>query len=138
MTVHLLKLAVGAESVESLGRWQAGRLRAVGEIAHTTRMIPKRRDEVLDGGSLYWVIKGFVQVRQRLRDIRPFTDADGIQRCDLLMDPDLVAVEAVPRRPFQGWRYLAPKDAPRDCDGSTGFSDMPPALQAELRELGLL
>ncbi len=138
MTIHLIKLCVGADSIEDLSRWQKGRLRQVGEIAHTTRMVPKRRDEILDGGSIYWVIKGFIQVRQQLVDIRPFTDGDGVGRCDLLMHPDLVPVDAVPRRPFQGWRYLAPKDAPADARPGSGMADMPPALKAELRELGLL
>ncbi|MGF1455480.1 MAG: DUF1489 family protein [Alphaproteobacteria bacterium] len=138
MTIHLLKLCVGADSIDDLSRWQKGRLRLVGEIAHTTRMVPKRRDEVLDGGSIYWVIKGFIQVRQRLVDIRPFTDEAGIGRCDLLMDPELVAVDTVPRRPFQGWRYLKPEDAPADVKPGSGEAAMPAALKAELRELGLL
>ncbi len=138
MTFHIIKLCVGADSIEDLGRWQKGRLKTVGEIAHTTRMAPKRRDEVLDGGSIYWVIKGFIQARQRLLDLRLFTDTDGIQRCDLLMHKDLIPVVPTPRRPFQGWRYLKPADAPADLKGGSDSDGLPPAMQAELRELGLL
>ncbi len=138
MTLHLIKLCVGAESIDDLHRWQSGRLKAVSEIAHTTRMVPRRRDEILNGGSIYWVVKGFVLVRQKLADIRPFTDDDGIGRCDLLMDPKLVPVDPVPRRPFQGWRYLEPKDAPPDAATVKADNAMPAKMQAELRELGLL
>jgi hypothetical protein len=99
-------------------------------------MIPKRRDDVLDGGSLYWVVKGFISVRQRLLDIRPFTDREGIQRCHLVYDKELVLVAPNPRRAFQGWRYLEPKDAPPDL--SKGSADMPDKLRRELAELGLL
>ncbi len=138
MTIHLIKLCVGAESADSLARWQKGRLKTVGRIAHTTRMVPKRKDEVLAGGSLYWVIKGIVTVRQRVIDIDPFTDDDGIGRCDLVLDKKLVPVEPVPRRPFQGWRYLKPQDAPPDLKAGAGGDELPPKMRAELRELGLL
>jgi len=139
MTVHIVKLCVGADTIEDLAGWQAMRLRRVGEIAHTTRMIPKRAEEVTGGGSIYWVIKGLIQVRQRIVEIRPFTDDEGISRCDLLMHKDLVEVEPVPRRPFQGWRYLKPEDAPPDLGkAGKGAKDLPPKLRAELRELGLL
>ena len=107
------------------------------EQFHTTRMIPKRRDEVLDGGSLYWVIKGFTAVRQVLADIRPFTDHDGVQRCHLVLKPALISVAPRPRRPFQGWRYLDPKDVPPDI-GTTDGEEMPEQLRRELAELGLL
>jgi hypothetical protein len=84
------------------------------EQFHTTRMVPKRAAELLDGGSLYWVIKGNIQARQRLVDIRPFVDTDGISRCHLVLEPVLHETSWAPRRPFQGWRYLDPKDAPPD------------------------
>ncbi len=145
MTLHLVKLCVGAESVADLRDWIAERgaqqLAAgrVPEHAHTTRMVPKRGDEILDGGSLYWVIKGAVQVRQRILDIRPFKGADGIGRCDIVLDRDLVETARQPRRPFQGWRYLEPKDAPRDVAAIASEGDeLPPELRAELAELGLL
>ena len=99
-------------------------------------MVPKRRAEVLDGGSLYWVIKGFIAVRQRLLDIRPFVDKEGVSRCHLAYDKDLVVVRPQPRRAFQGWRYFEPKDAPRDI-GKSG-AGMPDKLRRELAELGLL
>jgi hypothetical protein len=100
-------------------------------------MVPKRADELLDGGSIYWVIKGEIQVRQRLIEIRPFTDDEGIKRCALVLDPDLVETECMPRGPFQGWRYFPAKDAPPDLAAGDA-QDLPPALRKELRALGLL
>jgi hypothetical protein len=145
MALHLLKLCVGCDAVEDLEEWIALRLeekRRAGEKPehrHTTRMIPKRVEELLDGGSLYWVIRGNVQARQRLLGVRPFRDADGIQRCHLVMDPVVTATEWQPRRAFQGWRYLTEADAPRDMgSGRTGLRDLPPALRRELADLGLL
>src|SRR5215203_6432681 len=106
MPLHLLKLCVGCDSIEDLEGWIAFRLdemRLAGEKPeqrHTTRMIPRRASELLDGGSLYWVIRGSVQVRQSLLDVRPFRDAEGIQRCHLVMEPELTATEWQPRRAF--------------------------------------
>jgi hypothetical protein len=100
-------------------------------------MTPTRREALLDSGSLYWVIKGFIQVRQRLVDIRPFEDETGVRRCGLVLDPALVATDWQPKRPFQGWRYLEGKDAPPDLRGSAS-AGLPPALRAELAALGLL
>jgi len=144
MALHLIKLCVGAESVEDLEDWIALRLeekRRAGLAAehfHTTRMVPKRVDELLDGGSLYWVIKGGVQCRQRLVDIRPFTDAEGIGRCHLVFDPVVVRTQWQPRRPFQGWRYLVPADTPADLGGADAGEELPLNLRRELSELGLL
>ena len=145
MTLHLLKLCVGAESVDDHRAWIKARIaekRRKGlpeESIHTTRMIPRRADEIIGQGSLYWVTRGKVQSRQRIVDIRPFVDAQGISRCDLVLDPQLVLTMPQPRRPFQGWRYLKPQDAPRDLDnGAAGLADMPSAMRAELAELGLL
>ena len=143
MTWHLIKLCVGCDSVEDLTGWIEHRLkqaRKAGrkpEHAHITRMVPKRIADLLDGGSLYWVIKGTVQARQRLIDIRPFVDKDGIGRCRLVLEPKVVRTEWQPRRPFQGWRYLEAKDAPHDLTAGRGGDDLPPALRAELAELGL-
>jgi hypothetical protein len=137
MSLHLIKLCVGADSIADLGAWQAARRKEWGEVRHVTRMVPKRADELLDGGSIYWVIKGEVQVRQRLVEIRPFTDDEGIKRCALVLDPDLVETECVPRGPFQGWRYFPVKDAPPDL-AAGDVQDLPPALRKELRALGLL
>ena len=143
MTLHLIKLCVGCDSVEDLAGWidhrRAEALRAGREPvhAHVTRMVPRRMEELLAGGSLYWVIKGSVQARQRLLDVQVFTDGEGIQRCRLVLDPTLVQTAWQPKRPFQGWRYYAPKDVPADLDGRE-TADMPPALRAELASLGLM
>lgn len=100
-------------------------------------MVPKRRDEILDGGSLYWVIKGYTAVRQPLIDIRPFVDGEGVSRCHLVYGEEMVLVSPRPRRAFQGWRYLDPKDAPPDI-GKGASGEMPDKLRRELAELGLL
>ena len=142
MPLHLIKLCVGVDSVEDLREWQTERLAQLKkrgqklELKHTTRMVPKRREEILDGGSLYWVIKGYTAVRQRLIDIRPFVDKEGVGRCHLVYDKELVLVAPRPRRAFQGWRYLVAKDAPPDV-GKAG-KGLPDKLQRELAELGLL
>jgi len=145
MTLNILKLCVGCESVEDLEGWIAQRLaekRKAGEPlehGHTTRMMPSRGEEILDGGSLYWVVKGSVQCRQRITDIRAFTDVDGIGRCRIVLDPTVVRTEWQPRRAFQGWRYLRPEDAPADLGkGRKGLAQMPPKLRQELAALGLL
>lgn len=145
MALHLLKLCVGVESIADLESRIAARLdarKARGEPAeqfHTTRMVPRRMEELLDGGSLYWVIKGQVSARQPILDIRPFTDADGISRCNIILEPVVIPVQPRRCRAFQGWRYLADKEKPRDLrGGQTDVGHMPEALQRELRELGLL
>ena len=141
MLLHLVKLCVGCDSIEDLAAWIDFRLaeqRAAGlvpEQVHTTRMVPKRVDELLDGGSLYWVIKGNIQCRQRLIDIRPFTDSEGIGRCHLVLEPKIIPTEWQPRRAFQGWRYLDGKDAPPDLDGGED-GEIPPELARQLREAG--
>ncbi|KQS63307.1 hypothetical protein ASG39_15550 [Rhizobium sp. Leaf371] len=142
MALHLLKLCVGADSIDDLRDWVAHRaLNAMAaglapQSFHTTRMVPKRMEELLDGGSLYWVIKGQVQARQRLLDITTFTDGEGIGRCNLILGPEVIETDFQPRRPFQGWRYLTDADAPRDLASET--ADMPSDLRRELTELGLL
>lgn len=138
MTLHILKLCVGAPDIQDLADWQAMRLRTVGRIFHTTRMIPKRADEIVGKGSLYWVIKGVVSCRQRIIAIEPFEDTDGITRCNLVLDEEIVPVRPQPRRPFQGWRYLKPEDAPADLSKDLLESDMPEKMRNELAELGLL
>jgi hypothetical protein len=134
---------VGVDSVDDLRGWQKDHVAAQKkrgikpELRHTTRMVPKRRDEVLDGGSLYWVIKGYTAVRQPLIDIRPFVDGEGVSRCHLVYGQEMVLVSPRPRRAFQGWRYLDPKDAPPDI-GKSASGEMPDKLRRELAELGLL
>lgn len=143
MALHLIKLCVGCESIDDLAEWIERKLaekRAAGvkpEQFHVTRMVPKRIAELLDGGSLYWVIKGNVQVRQSLLDVRPFTDDEGIGRCRLVMEPKLVPTDWQPKRAFQGWRYLEPKDAPPDIRKGKKGTSLPPAFLAELAGLGL-
>jgi hypothetical protein len=144
MTVHLLKLAVGAASVAHLeafvGR-QAAAAAAAGErpaARITTRMAPKRADEVVDGGSLYWVVKGVLAARQRVLGIEPFTDRSGTGRVHIVLDPGLVTVRPRPCRPFQGWRYLRVEDAPADLSAEAGDETMPDAMRRELMELCLI
>lgn len=145
MTLNLVKLCVGVDAVEGLQASidfnQADKRRRGVEVIefHTTRMVPKRTDELLDGGSLYWVIKGKIQVRQHIEEIRPFTDASGISRCRIVMEPRLIMTEWQPRRAFQGWRYLTVADAPADlARGSSGLMSLPPEMRRELADLGLL
>jgi hypothetical protein len=145
MPLNLIKLCVGCESVKDLEDWISRRTKEqtkrgrTPEHIHTTRMLPKRADELLDGGSLYWVIRGQILCRERLIGVRPFVDGDGIGRCRLVLEPTVVLVEPRPFRAFQGWRYLEVKDAPRDLDrAAPGARDMPEEMRRELRELGLL
>lgn len=145
MALHLLKLCVGADSVEDLEAWIANRLAAAEssgakrEQFHVTRMTPKRAVELVDGGSLYWVVKGNVQVRQRLLEVRPFTDGEGISRCRLVLEPILHRTHWQPRRAFQGWRYLETKDAPSDLSSDDAeLAALPPELRLQLADLGLL
>jgi hypothetical protein len=139
MTLHLRKLCVGVESVEQLQDYQERRLKRRERLRHDTRMMPTRRDEILDGGSLYWIIKGLIQVRQPIVDITQETDADGRGFARLHLGPGLVRVAPRGHRPFQGWRYLQAADAPADLTSAgAGGDDLPPVLQAELRALGIL
>ncbi|WP_071672541.1 DUF1489 family protein [Nioella nitratireducens] len=138
---HLIKLSVGTESVDDLTDWQAmsGQRWGDGLPRHVTRMWPKREAEVLDGGSIYWVIKGFIQARQRVLRLDEVMGEDGVRRCAIVLNPEVVRVEATPKRPFQGWRYLKPEDAPRDLSGTRASEEPLPAdLQAALAELGVL
>jgi hypothetical protein len=145
MPLHLIKLCVGCDSIFDLEEWieenraHHRRLGRCYEQTHTTRMVPRRMGELVDGGSLYWVVKGQISCRQKLIAVRPFTDLGGIGRCQLVLEPSVVAVEPRPCRPFQGWRYLDAKDAPRDLGSHSGdLAEMPEALRRELAVLGLL
>jgi hypothetical protein len=145
MALHLLKLCVGCDSVKDLEDWIRQKLKQTKksgkarEHIHTTRMVPKRAEELVDGGSLYWVIRGQIMCRQRLIAVRPFVDKEGVGRCRLVMEPKVVLLEPRPFRAFQGWRYLDAKDAPRDLDhAAPGAATMPEQMRRELRELGLL
>jgi hypothetical protein len=138
VTVHLIKLCVGIAEVEELAAWQARRARQSKGVWHVTRMVPTRAAELVDGGSMYWVIRGSVLVRQRIEAVERYTDEEGIGRCKLMFDPELVPVRPVPRRAFQGWRYLSEADAPPDLPASPAGDELPPRLRAELAALGLL
>ncbi len=137
--LNILKLCVGADSVEDLIQWHAAHrgMWPPGTTAHVTRMWPKREDDILDGGSLYWVIKGVILARQRLLRLEPRDGADGIKRCALILDATVIRTEAVPRRPFQGWRYLEPADSPRDLTARSNDDSLPPALARALADIGL-
>lgn len=145
MTVHILKLCVGIDSVEQLIDAHQRRLRAVGDkpgiLAHRTRNYPRRADEILDGGSLYWVIRGAVLVRQPIIAVERLEGGEGGggKRCAFILAPRWVRTEPQPRRPHQGWRYLEAADAPADLgEGEAGADALPPHLVAELRALGLM
>ncbi len=145
MSLHLIKLCVGADSVRDLKDWIKERLqdkRKRGEKPehiHRTRMVPKRAAELTAGGSLFWVIRGEVMCRQRIKAIRPFVDKNGVGRCGIVLDPKVVLVAPRPYRAFQGWRYLEAKDAPGDLDKvAKGAALMPEKMRRELRELGLM
>ncbi len=143
MALHLIKLCVGCDGIEDLAAWIAltKREKAARGLApehvHRTRMMPKRVDEILDGGSLYWVIKGQLRVREAILDLRAVKDAAGVPHCDIVLSGDLVEVEARPFRPFQGWRYLDPDRTPRDLLGEA-TADLPVEFLRELAGLGLL
>ena len=139
-SVHLLKLCVGAESVDDLLEWHRTHPSPfpTGERRHVTRMWPKREAEVLAGGSLYWVIKGVILCRQRILRLDEVDRGDSIRRCGIVMDPQVIRTEAAARRPFQGWRYLSPEDAPRDLPkGRESDSALPEEMALALAEIGL-
>lgn len=145
MPLHLIKLCVGCESIQDLLDWMALRKRekrAAGQALehyHVTRMMPQRAEALLDGGSLYWIIKGNVQCRQAVRGLIPVKGEDGVSRCRIMLGDELVPTQWQPRRPFQGWRYLKTDDAPRDLAiGADGLADIPDGMRRELLELGLL
>ena len=148
MTIHIIKLCVGAESVEDLAEWQIEQLKRARKAKANsiiplqkqrpvcgTRMWPKRIEDVLAGGSLYWVIKGVVSVRQKILAIDDVIDNHG-QRCGLYLDAHLQRTAPQPRRAFQGWRYLEPKDAPSDLTAAQGGLELPEHLRRQLVELG--
>ena len=138
---HLIKLSVGTESVEDLAAWQATaheRWRD-GQPRHVTRMWPKREAEVVNGGSIYWVIKGVVQARQRIVRLEEVAGSDGIRLCAIVLDPHLIRTQGALKRPFQGWRYLAPGDAPPDLPKARAQEEALPAeLNRALAEIGVL
>ncbi len=146
MTVHILKLCVGVDSVEDLKAFQSQRLAALAKenkikkLVHKTRQMPKRIEQLQDGGSIYWVIKGAILVRQTLLSIEQGLTKDGRSCCELSLDPNLVLVHPSPRRPFQGWRYLKSEDAPPDLSqtAAEAMTRMPEDMRRKLQELALI
>ena len=139
--VNLVKLCVGCDSPDELERWQ--KTRAKGDPAylprHVTRMWPKREAELVDGGSLYWVFKGAILARQLILRLDEVIGDDGIRRCGIVMEREIRRTTAAPRRPFQGWRYLAAADAPADLTRARTSDDtLPPALAGALADIGIL
>lgn len=152
MGLHLIKLAVGVEDVDHLARLQTARIKraangargaaADGRLVHVTRQMPKRADEILGGGSIYWVIRGVIQARQRLLGIEKTMTDEGKKACELVLDPALVLTEPTVRRAFQGWRYFDEAKAPKDRAGpltmADGAAPLPDAMARDLRDLGLI
>jgi len=139
--LHLIKLAVGVPDLDHLRQWQAERARQDPPLRHRTRNAPRRAAEILDGGSIYWVIARVLCVRQRILDITEGTWKGGESCAELHLDANLVPVQARAHKPFQGWRYLAPADAPPDVDSgiaAIGADQMPEKMRRELEMLGLL
>ena len=141
--LHLIKLSVGSDSIESLSRWQQGHRRHKGRVYHRTRMMPKRAEEIAGQGSIFWVIRGLVRCRQRILAFERVADEEGRPATRIWLDPPLVPTWPQPWRAFQGWRYLAPEEAPPDLERALGrvegdVAEMPAEMLVELRELGLL
>lgn len=139
-TTNLIKLSVGTEDVAGLAAWQATKRAQAndGYPQHVTRMWPKRADEILNGGSIYWVIKGVILARQKIMRLDEYNSADGIRRCAIVCDTPLIRVVASPRRAFQGWRYLTLEDAPIDLpEGREEEETLPLALSQALAAIGV-
>jgi len=145
MTLHILKLCVGCSSLEELVSWQRRRLQTLKEgnpdavLMHVTRQTP-RREGFASGSSLYWVIGGFIRCRQRIVELREVRGGDNVLRCGLVLEPQLMPTEPVPRRPFQGWRYLPQNDTPPDLDphAPSPESAIPSSMRQDLMELRLI
>jgi hypothetical protein len=139
--INLVKLSVGTEGIDDLALWQAlpQAQGPDGLPRHVTRMWPKREAEILDGGSIYWVIKGVIQARQKILRLDEVVGGDGIRRCAIVLDPELIHTTLAPRRPFQGWRYLKPEDSPKDMvKGREAEEPLPAELAGALAEIGVL
>ncbi|MDD2869427.1 DUF1489 domain-containing protein [Neomegalonema sp.] len=146
--LHLVKLCVGVDTLEEffagISEAEAADSAGTGVIPpwrfrHVTRQTPRRADEILSGGSLYWVISGRILCRQRILGLEPVRGEDGIERCAILLSREAWRTRPAPRRPFQGWRYLAEKDAPPDLAGAEAGADLlPDDLLARLGEFGVL
>lgn len=139
--INLIKLSVGTETIDDLTTWQATKRAQTpdGLPRHVTRMWPKRGEEILAGGSIFWVIKGVLTCRQRILRLDEYIGQDGIRRCSIVSDPELVRVQSALKRPFQGWRYLKPEDTPPDLPkGRADEEPIPVELNRALAEIGVL
>jgi len=142
MTTHLIKLSVGSEGIDTLQEWQNSVVARQVKRGlppfhiHVTRMFPKQKDALLDGGSIYWVIKGLIQCRNTIVDLEETQTRDGRKACAIIMEPELIPVAPTPKRPFQGWRYLKVEDAPPDLTIIKGGKSLPPELRNRLVNLG--
>jgi hypothetical protein len=134
MAIHLIKLCVGCDTIEELEAWQRTRAAGPDWRVHT-RHTPKRAEELLESGSLYRVFKGVILCRQRIIGIETVGDGQS-KRCEIVLDPAVIRVSPAPRRPFQGWRYLEPDEAPVDLSTGDGGAQVPIELASRLRELG--
>ncbi len=137
MPLNIIKLSVGSESLDDLVAWQKQRLKQSKMLIHPTRQWPKRADEILKGGSIYWVIRGYIVGRQKMIEFKEVTK-NGIPHCGLVYDAKMIPVRMTPRKAFQGWRYLEEKDAPPDRKQGDNMDEMPEKMKKELAELGLL
>ena len=142
MSLHILKLSFGVEDVDHLAQIQKERLKREGVLAHITRNTPRKAEEILEGGSIYWVIKRFIRVRQRLVGIERGVNSEGKPSCALVLDPTLVATELKEFRAFQGWRYFKEEEVPADLVKHAGAPEiqkrLPDDMAAELKSLGLI
>ena len=137
MFLHILKLTVGIDEISSLRAIQHAKLKHDGLLFHYTRNYPRRAEEIISGGSIYWIIRGYIQVRQRIISIEKISDRNG-KRCAILLDQNLIPTELQPRKPHRGWRYLNHNDVPLDLlDGDKTNTKLPVGLISELRDLGL-
>ncbi|MBT4567360.1 DUF1489 family protein [Rhodobacteraceae bacterium nBUS_24] len=139
--IHLVKLSVGSETVEDMSEWQTTRRAQTddGLPRHITRMWPKREQALLNGGSIFWVIKGFLQCRQRILRLDEMIGSDGIRRCAIVLDPQIIRTTSAKKRPFQGWRYLPVSDAPIDLAAQRENEDqLPPELANALADIGVV
>jgi hypothetical protein len=138
MALHLIKLCVGVSEIEEMNSWVKISKKSQDDCGHVTRMFPRRKDEILAGGSLYWVIRGLILCRQPIADLQEVTGLDGIRRCRIIFKPQIIEVRPTPRRAFQGWRYLTEDDAPIDLPRGEKGSDLPDKMRRELVDLGLI
>ncbi len=138
MSLNLVKLCVGVSELAQMEQWLEDAKQGRETLDHVTRMFPRRKDEILPNGSLYWVIRGMILCRQPIADLEPVTGHDGIERCRIVFKPKIIPVRPVPRRAFQGWRYLEAADAPPDLGVRGTASAISEKMRRELAELGLL